>query len=287
MKFNLHDILAKLNSPKAYSAYAMVGVLATTSMAILNTRVHCRKNPPDKISEKELTREEAIEEVKDALITYIPTMICAGLTIGCIHKADMKWADYNSVINAAYIASRDKMARYRMLAPAAVGTELIQGLNGQKSEPDVEWYCIKDFPVNFGNEYDDFDRPIFETKDIYFQSTKADVIEAEYHLNRNFMLRQMASTREFFAFLGITDMHPEVFGDTLGWDVYTFLDDGMEPWIDFEHWHTIDESTGEVINMISFTWEPWFSEDGSPMSYGYGEGSGMTHSFPFSLNPKE
>lgn len=286
MKFQKFD-LRVLTSPKAFSTYATIGVLATTVLAIVMTRKDCKnrfeKNPRGTIFEKEFNKEEVIGEIKESAKTYAPVMISAAATIFCIHKADQKWMDYNGLINASYVAARDKMARYRALAAPAVGAEVIKGLNGRKSEPGVEWFCIKDCPVNSLGVSDSYFRDhspddinvavkcVGDTKDIYFQSTKADVIEAEYHLNRNFALRGSASMREFFAFLGILDQFPEGFEDYLGWDVGIMIEDwGIEPWIDFEHWHTVDESTGEVINVIAYTWEPCFTETRDSLAWGYG-----------------
>ena len=280
----LNNFSKKFQSPRAYSAYAAIGVVVTTVLAIACTRKQCEyENEKNSQLEKSENKSEEIVDIiakgtiKQTVINYAPVIASAATTILFIRKSDQKWMEYNKLINAAYLASRDKMARYRMLAPAAVGAELVQGLNGQKSEPGVEWYCIKDCPVDIG-----------ETKDIYFQSTKADVIEAEYCLNRNFQLRGSASVREFFAFLGILDKFPEIYGDALGWDVGIMMEEWeVEPWVDFEHWHTTDQSTGEVINMISFTWEPGFTEDYSALAWGYGEGCGIPYTGDFLPGPRE
>ena len=132
------------------------------------------------------------------------------------------------------------------------------------------------------------------TKDIYFQSTMADVIEAQYHLNRNFALRGSASLREYFAFLGILDQFPEGFGDALGWDVGIMVEDwGIEPWIDVEHWTVKEPSTDEVVHMIGLTWEPGFTEDMSALAWGYdttdyGDPSAYAMSGrPLNLGPRE
>ena len=283
----LDYISKKLTSPSAYSAYAVVGVVATMALTIVATRKECKKefekNSQGDIFEKEITREEAIQEVKETLINYGPAIASAITTIFCIRKSNQKWMAYNNLINASYIAARDKMARYRALAAPAVGAEVIQGLHGRRSDEGVEWFCIKDCPVDpafvpdayFDNiKMDSLNTCVRYnggTADIYFQSTKADVIEAEYHLNRNFQLRGSASMREFFAFLGILDKFPEAFEDYLGWDAGIMIEDwGIEPWIDFDHWHTTDESTGEVINVINYTWEPCFTEDRNILAWGYG-----------------
>jgi len=266
--------LKKLDSPKAYSMYAAIGVLVTTGFAIACTRkqveYESEKIPEDANLENKMTRKEI---VKNTIRNYAPVIASAATTIYCIHKSNQKWIAYNSMINSAFISARDKMARYRALAAPAVAAEVVQGLDHKKSEPGVEWFCIKDIP---------------DHGDIYFQSTAADVIEAEYHLNRNFALRGSASVREFFAFLGIIDMFPEEFGDAYGYDVGIMMEDwGIEPWIDFEHWNITDESTGEKINVVQFTWEPQFSSDGEAFAWGYGYGCGEPYKKFSGIGPTE
>lgn len=308
------DISKMASSPMAFSAYAVVGVIATTVLTIVATRQQCKieseKNPQQDILEKEPTREEVIEEVKETLKVYAPVIASAAATIFCIRKSNQKWMAYNSMINASYLAARDKMARYRAIAAPAVGAEVIQGLHAQNeaTKENCEWFCIKDCPLDPADQpvyYFDrgswttnykMDRRHKRTKDIYFQSTMADVMEAQYHLNRNFALRGSASLREYFAFLGILDQFPEGFGDALGWEVGIMVEDwGIEPWIDINHWTVKEPSTGETVHMISLEWEPGFTEDGSALAWGYdpddyGGLSGLTCAMSgksFTMSPQE
>lgn len=303
-KFN--DISKKLSSPTAYSTYAVIGVVATTVLAIVVTRKDC-KNKFEKKSQvnifekesEEITRDDVIDETKELIKTYAPVFISAAATIFCIKKSDQKWMAYNNLINSSYIAARDKMARYRALAAPAVGAEVIKGLNGQRSDEGVEWFCIEDpqwkpavTSTDKLNEYLKNGFPEHNPHYIYFQSTKADVIEAEYHLNRNFALRGSASVRELFAFLGILDRFPDEYEDKLGWDVQIMMEDWcIEPWIDFEHAHTVDPDTGEAINMIYYTWEPGFTPDCEQLAWGYGGGEYRYESNlggpPYGFGPKE
>ena len=298
----LNYILKKLDTPKAYAVYGMIGVVVTTGLAIHCTRKQCEFES-EKIPEGVNLENKSVRQdiVKQTAKNYAPVALSAAATIFCINKSNSKWMAYNSLINTAFVSARDKMARYRMLAAPAVAAEVVQGLDGKKSEPGVEWFCLKDVPViedvtsdgivcESNVKFDEYTHVASAcyTKDIYFQSTKADVIEAEYHLNRNFALRGSASVREFFAFLGILDQFPNEFGDAIGWDVGVMMEEwGIEPWIDFEHWHTTDPSTNEVINVISYTWEPHFNDDASPLAYGYDTEHWNYYPAAFSLGPKE
>lgn len=269
----LIDISKKLTTANMYSMYATVGVLATTALAIICTRKQCEYEneifPEGEISEnvfEEDRKAVAKKMIKDTAINYVPVAASCAATLFFITRSNYKWMHYNGIINAAFISARDKMARYRTLASSAVAAEVVNGLGDRRSYEDVEWFCLKDLPT--------FSNGVPETKDLYFMSTRADVIEAEYHLNRNFALRGSASVREFCAFLGIIDQFPDELGDAYGWDVGVMMEDwGIEPWIDFEHSRVMNDE--EPINLICFTWEPGFSEDYSPRAWGYGMGCGV------------
>ena len=75
----------------------------------------------------------------------------------------------------------------------------------------------------------------------YFESTIEKVIQAEYHLNRNFMFAGVIPLNDFYEFLGLEKTE---LGDAVGWsscngDIYLIdfnhhrltLDDGMEIYV--------------------------------------------------------
>ena len=82
----------------------------------------------------------------------------------------------------------------------------------------------------------------------YFETTIAKVIEAEYHLNRNFMFQGVIPLNDFYEFLGLEKTE---FGETVGWsscngDIY---------WIDFNH-HKLTLEDGMEIFVIDMVFEP-------------------------------
>ena len=284
MKLNLTGIYNKLTTPRAYSTYATIGVLVTTGLAIYCTKKQCEseKNTRTDISENqdevvkfepaEMTREEVIEEAKQVAKAYGPVIASAAATIFCIKKANSKWIEYNSLINAGYIAARDKMARYRALAPAAVGAEVIKNFGDRgEAEEGVEWYCLKKFAD--------------DVPDVYFKSTPLDVVEAILRLNHNFIARDGASVREFYALLGILDQFPANYDDTMGWNPYKIMDSyDVAPWIDIFRWSVTTEDNVK-ITILSFETEPALSEDGEPFASHYGPTG--TDYFGFSFSPRE
>ncbi len=73
-------------------------------------------------------------------------------------------------------------------------------------------------------------------------------MDAEYHLNRNFVLRGVASLNEFYAFLGLPETR---YGDEVGWTVA----DGYS-WIDFEHRLVSRDDGGDDVCVIDMLFPP-------------------------------
>lgn len=276
------DISRRLNSPTAYSTYAIIGVLATTALAVIVTRQDCKKkfgkNSSIDILEKQITKEEVVEEIKGTAKVYAPVLISAAATIFCIKKSDQKWIEYNGLINSSYLAAKSQAARYRALAAPAVGAEIAKNFCGQPPEDGVRWFCIEDPRCwKLFYEIEDPENPekdpnlYHELPKIYFQSTGEDVSDAKYWINRSMALRGSASVREFFCYLGILDQFPEEYEDRLGWDVNELAKQGYDYWIDFDKGDPVfDPSTSIWITPIYYLTDPGYSPDGMQLAGNYG-----------------
>lgn len=85
--------------------------------------------------------------------------------------------------------------------------------------------------------------------DRFFESTMENVLSAEYHLNRNFVLNGFNSLAEYFDFLGIDVRKGD---ENLGWSIWN--NDIF--WIDFSHRISeLDDGTEYVT--IEMPFEPW------------------------------
>lgn len=83
----------------------------------------------------------------------------------------------------------------------------------------------------------------------YFTSTVSRVLQAEYHFNRNYVLRGSASINELYEFLGISGIEH---GDDIGFTISTGLD-----WVDFDHHKAVlDDGLEAHVIDISFLPEP-------------------------------
>ncbi len=263
MKLNLSkikdtviDISSKVSSPKAFTTYAILGVVTTTVLTIVCTRKQCKHEQKvvENAGDNEvMTREEALDEIKDICKTYAPVAISAVATMFFIKKAEQKWIDLNSMINTAYALSQARLNNYRNYIPATAAVEVLNGLGNRRPEEGKKIFCIHGLTPD-----DDL---------VYFESTDADVIWAEYHLNRNFQKRGTASVKEFYAFLNIADRCDRQSGDYFGWDVGIMLEEwGLEfPWIDFDHRTYTDQSGTEVTEII-YIWPAEFSKTGDTLA---------------------
>ncbi len=105
----------------------------------------------------------------------------------------------------------------------------------------------------------------------YFTSTMLAVRDAEYHFNRNFILRGgIASLNELYDFLGLDQVEE---GDIAGWELCELADFYGYEWIDFDHELTkIISDTGEELDcyILSCPFPPCYldiPEDSSPIEF--------------------
>ena len=88
----------------------------------------------------------------------------------------------------------------------------------------------------------------------YFESSINRVIQAEYHLNRDFVISGYLPANHFYQLLGLEPLEG---GDTVGWSIDTGI-----YWIDFNHSKvTLDD--GLEVLVIDMDWVPdagWDSE---------------------------
>lgn len=242
MRINLRGLFDKVTSPKAFTSYALIGVGVTITMAILNTRKQCEYEYEKKSQEEK--SENTVEEIKTTINNYAPTIISAVATTYCINKAEAKWIDYTGVISSAYNASATKLGQLRAAIPALAAKEALTGFNHEKPEEGKCWFCT------------------YGTADhiVYFQSTMADVIFAEYALNQRFSEGYgTVSVYDFFELLDILDQCHKDY-DKLGWTYEWMLDnyEGRVQWVHFRHEWMFDEQLGETVVVIDYIDAPTF-----------------------------
>lgn len=188
------------------------------------------------------------ETVKTAGPAYIPAVVTGASTMACIFGANVLNKHQQAALASAYALIDNAYKEYKGKLKELYGEEahnnIMDALVVEKAEEmrianyNLTSYC--DLSVEDGTSeprlfYDEYANRCFE-------STIERVMNAEYHINRNFVLKGYVTLNEFYEFLGLT---PTEYGSTVGWSI----DDEMY-WIDFNHRKTlIDDDTLEVLSI--------------------------------------
>ena len=217
--------------PLIFSFVASAGVVATTVVAL--------KTKPKKPSEDATPKEKAVVYLK----TYGPTVVLASSTIACIFGSYVLTRKQQAALASAYTMLYTSYNEYQAKVKELYGEEthnaVMDAIVKEKCK-EIEITAYTGF-ANSSLSIDDranpevvrtFYDPISER---YFESTLSKVIEAEYHINRNFVLGALITLNDFYEFLGLS---PTEYGETVGW----FVSDELY-WIDFDNrMVTLDDS---------------------------------------------
>lgn len=240
----------KRNGSTILTCVGAVGVVTTTVMAV--------KATPKALTLLEKAKEEKgeeltnLEKVKVATPVYIPTAIAGAATIACIFGANILNKRQQAALMSAYALIDSSYKDYRNKVKELYGEEthenIVDAIAVEKAKdthvraPHIASNC--ELSVESDSEpvlfYDEFGGR-------YFESTIEQVLTAEYHLNRNFVLRGYSVLNELYDFLGL---EPTEYGSTVGWAV-----EDEFYWIDFNHRKVVMDD-GLECYIIEIPYEP-------------------------------
>lgn len=245
-------------SPVALSCVASVGVVVTAVVAVKATPkavvlIHADSRRNHDGDPYAYTKKEA---VASAWKCYIPAVTLGASTIACIMGANALNRRQQAALTSAYALLSSSYKEYKEKLKELYGEEahnaIIDSIASEKCK-DVSisapagWYMSS---LDFGEGMEpEITRTFYDSfSQRYFETTIAKVIEAEYHLNRNFMFAGTIPLNDFYEFLGLEKTE---LGDTVGWssvngDIY---------WIDFNH-HRITLEDGMEVYVIEMIFEP-------------------------------
>lgn len=232
------------NSPTILTVLGCVGVAAT---AVLTARaVRAADTKEENFYEIHPDREmEPKEVVEYMVLPYVPPAICALATVACIFGANVLNKRQQAALMSAYALLEQSYQEYRAKVREITGPgtdEFIQKAIEQeheaKEKDELPWDEVQTFYIS---QYGKF-----------FDRTMNQVWQAEYHLNRNFVLRGYVTFNEFLDFLGLDHIEG---GDKIGWDAASGAEYYGYSWIDFSHrQYTADD--GLRIYEIYLDFEP-------------------------------
>ena len=203
---------------------------------------------------EELTRTE---KFKIAVPKYIPTILIGASTIGCIVGANITNKRHQAALVSAYTLVDSSFKEYKQKLKELYGeethNEIVNAIAVEKVDP--EWMVKGAY---FGMECDltsedACGEPVLfyeEYGNRYFEATIEQVINSEYNLNRNYVLRGYAYLNELYDFLGLESTD---YGSVLGWAP---KDNDMF-WIEFNHRKAVLDDGLEVY-ILEMPFEPTY-----------------------------
>lgn len=226
-------------SPAILTWLGVGGVVATTILAVKAT-----PKALDVIEKEYNSRWEMNVDVGDfkkpgplskfdivrvAWPCYIPATLVGVSTIFCIVGANVLNKKQQASIASIYAMADQSYRQYRKAAEEVYGEDANSKIMAQVAK---DMYADSGGYKVYSPDLDsDSDKVLFYDSyaSRYFTSTLASVINAQYHLNRNWQLRGVASVNEFYHFLGIDKIKG---GDDIGWG-YDLAEGGLA-WVDFD-----------------------------------------------------
>lgn len=232
----------KENSASILSGLGAVGVIGT-AIAAAKATPKALKLINEKKEEKgeELTK---LEVICTAGPVYIPTIMIGLSTISCVLGSNYLNKQRQAALTSAYMMLDNSYKKYKNKVIELYGTEADTNARNKMTADDYE--------IEYHDPEEEkqlFYEPISER---YFESTIEEVQRAEYHLNRNFVLRDYANLNEFYKFLGLNTTKE---GEILGWSMFAGYSVYGYAWIDFTH-DRVELDGGLECIVINYPFSP-------------------------------
>ena len=231
-------------SPAILSGLAVAGLIGTVVTAVRATpKAMQLLATAEKQKGEVLTRTEM---VKVTVPAYIPSILLGASTAGCIISAHMLSTKQQAAVASAYTMLGTQYHRYRNKLKELYGDEADRKIQSEMLRVHSNFHPIDcDVPDCKVTFYD-------EMSDRFFDRYEREVIDAEYHFNRNFVLSGCASLNDFYDMLGLERTDD---GDDIGWT----MEDGYS-WVDFSHQLLNQDDGGDEVYSIvpDFSPHPWY-----------------------------
>lgn len=225
----------KQNSSSILTGAAAIGLLATAVAAAVETpKAMTRLNIAKEKKGEDLTPVESVVTVAPA---YIPAAIIGASTIACIFGANVLSQHKQAALASAYALADSTYRQYRGKVVELLGKDtderIIDAIAKEKRNEDTiisssGGFCALNSLPYTGEVVTFYD----EFRGTYFEAPMDAVLNAEYHLNRNFSIGGFVTLNDFYRFLGLEEIE---FGDVLGWSAYKMASEWESSWIDFNH----------------------------------------------------
>lgn len=244
------DKIIKLKASTILSVIAGAGVIATGVLSAIAT-----PKAMDDLKKARKKKTEKLSKAEEIFVVgknYIPAALVAGTTIMCIASADILNKKQQASLMGAYALADRSFKEYRKSLIELHGEEADKEVTDNIARRCYKYHFIND---DIPDEKVYFYEPYSKT---ILHRYEREIIDAEYHFNRNFSMAGYATLNDWFLMLGLPTTD---YGDALGWytcDAYV--------WVDFEH-DRVDNADGTYVVSINPYYDPdtqWQEEWGGP-----------------------
>lgn len=174
------------------TTFAAVGVVGSVIFAIRDTTkaIKCIEREIEE-REEELTKGEVILTAAPA---YVPTIIFTSSTLVCIFACHYLNKRAQASLSASYMMLRNYFESYKKEVINLYG----EGADEKIEETLARRYCnYHQLNLDTPDQKLTFYEPISGR---YFERYEREVMDAEYHFNRNYVLRGYATINELYDF---------------------------------------------------------------------------------------
>lgn len=243
----------KRSSPTILTCVSVIGVVATTVMAVKATPKALRIIEENTGYDHDgfISSPSKTEIIQLTWQCYIPAALVGLSTITCIVGINALNKRNQASLMSAYALLSESYQRYRKAANTVYGEDADSKIKAQMAKDtyvSADGYSVYSADLDSESEkilcYDLYSQR-------YFTATMAAVLNAQYHVNRNLCLRGDTTINEFYEFLGIDKINH---GDEIGWSMNELMEDGIM-WLDFENSKSVLDDGMECC-VISALWDP-------------------------------
>lgn len=193
-----------------------------------------------------------IEKAIAVTPVYFPAAALGITSLACIFGANVLNRKQQASLASAYALASTTYKEYRNKNIELFGEEADEKIRTEiaiEKRKELDVYTPGISPIDTKGDtvlfYDDYHKR-------YFESTMEAIINAEYHFNRNFAMREYATLDEFYGFLGLESKKGD---DILGWSKWELYEEYEASFIDFNHRH-VELEDGLECYMLEFIFPP-------------------------------
>lgn len=230
----------KRNTPTILTALASVGTIGT---AVLSARGALKGQNRVTDKQRDLATLYDMEDVeipftkmdyiRTAAPSYIPAVIVGVGTIACIVGSNTINRRHQAGLASAYVLLDQAFKDYQKKAAELYGEDTDEKIKDAVTSDHLEEH-LKNHPEHDISNLPDGNILCCEesSSDYFFDTTMAQVIDAQYQLNRKFAENGEVVLNDFYELLGIPTRD---YGEEIGWEWSAMLDATCFSWIDFEN----------------------------------------------------